>query len=1127
MISTRWPGSATRLQMSLLHQLFRPSLGRHIIAVLALILLTAAEAGPWIEEAGTIQRGHAAATTAFPSCRAVGKTAFVLPAPTSTNPFLVRLRSSKSEQHGGLLRRSTGVSGVDICTADTGKGRRRPCIMRCQIKGRVGNDDNDDCNNQTVLFAPPRCVQSMSCSQKSLPLDLDCFTHLRWLEAKPSPRTSTMMAITINLCPQAPAQENLIPNNYPFRRPGFPQPSTPPPSRSKLKHVPTQQDAPPPTTHAVKGEEMSAPAGRLKSVGDSESSKQGGKIKHPKRSSRMMDDRAVAGEAAGSDSLPKNLMKYTASRKLMNAIEPFAVRFSTPVPDDISVTHARAVGAVNGLYHLKRCERDVGKGAERQRFDSLLRIFADVCEQGMSGLTAKHLSLLINAMAGRWGYSSLMSAATDRVLSVCMASLEEMEADGGNSETTAASAGGGRVGAGQTALDGRAAAMILNSLTKAGSFDTRILDAMSKVVISLGVGHPSLGGQNVGLILNSFAKARRRDTKLVNFLSLQAQALPPSDIDAQALSNILNAFANLNVKDDALLERMSGVAQSLNASSFSSQAISNIVNAYARASIRDDALLSCLSRAAHTIPSGKFSSQAVATCINGWSKLGACDAPLFRYLSVGAQMLPSHTFSPQSVSSILNGLSRCNIKDQRLVSFLDEAVLKMPRLDVNGVSAIAGAFSRIGEGSVHLFDHLEAQFLAASPPNKVAGRGPSGANASRGGAGARGASAMSFGADVAAVLLSFDRRSTLVDGPVLQHAWHLLSGMQPHDLESRELASLIHVISKIEPSGAASGPGGGDSSALDSFTHLLLSSLRRGITLVPRGAHATLAQMPTTSAIDGDKDAGKHQFTPQMLSMTAAACAKLGARYECRDVIADLCSVAATLQPEEFDIVGVVSLLSAAPRLTSIEDCDGDRDKGVDALLAIARERILSSGDDEMSDTMTVTLLGALGNARVLPSDEAVRTFMEGHVRRFLDDRAAVQARIGDGPFSDLTSQLAASMANAGIEDDELWDMLTSAVLSVGRGGWGAQSLATTLNAYARAVKVRESVFAHLGKVLLLEVVGKGEPAASVKGGKYELWELNPSAIGSVLNSYTKVTPHYSVLHTSNNVFLRRSDAKY
>jgi hypothetical protein len=212
MIPRRGPGSATCLRRSMLQQLIRPSLGRHIIPVLALLLLTAAEAGPWIEEAGGSRQSQAAAATAFPSHRTAGKTAFVLPAPTSTNPFLVRLRSSKSEQHRGLLRQGTGVGGVDICTADTGKGHMRPCIMRCQIKGRVGNDINDDSNdsnNQTVLLAPPRCASKARRAPKSLPLD--CFIHFHRLvggESQSSPRTSTMMGMPTNLCPQTPVEEN-------------------------------------------------------------------------------------------------------------------------------------------------------------------------------------------------------------------------------------------------------------------------------------------------------------------------------------------------------------------------------------------------------------------------------------------------------------------------------------------------------------------------------------------------------------------------------------------------------------------------------------------------------------------------------------------------------------------------------------------------------------------------------------------------------------------------------------------------------------------------------------------------------------------------------------------------------
>lgn len=76
------------------------------------------------------------------------------------------------------------------------------------------------------------------------------------------------------------------------------------------------------------------------------------------------------------DSLPNNLMKYTASRKLMNALEPYAARFQSP-PGNQDIVLLRAVGAVAGLNHLKRCERDLKANAlERERFDSIMRVFA-------------------------------------------------------------------------------------------------------------------------------------------------------------------------------------------------------------------------------------------------------------------------------------------------------------------------------------------------------------------------------------------------------------------------------------------------------------------------------------------------------------------------------------------------------------------------------------------------------------------------------------------------------------------------------------------------------------------------------------------------------------------------------
>lgn len=148
------------------------------------------------------------------------------------------------------------------------------------------------------------------------------------------------------------------------------------------------------------------------------------------------------------------------------------------------------------------------------------------------------------------GISNRVVSATCRVLSLCASSIDE-----GLDAT----------------LDGRAAAMILNSLSKARSSDARVFASISQVILALGDGHVSLGGQNVGLILNAFSKAGKTDAGLFAFLSRQAQALPTADVDAQALSNILNAFANANIKDEALLKHMAGVACAIPLASYSSQ----------------------------------------------------------------------------------------------------------------------------------------------------------------------------------------------------------------------------------------------------------------------------------------------------------------------------------------------------------------------------------------------------------------------------------------------------------------------------------------------------------------------------------------------------------------------------
>ena len=60
----------------------------------------------------------------------------------------------------------------------------------------------------------------------------------------------------------------------------------------------------------------------------------------------------------------------------------------------------------------------MSNGDDRSKFEALFKTFAETAEAGMDGLSAKHLSLLINAIAGKRLCSGLMTKAAQRVLSV-------------------------------------------------------------------------------------------------------------------------------------------------------------------------------------------------------------------------------------------------------------------------------------------------------------------------------------------------------------------------------------------------------------------------------------------------------------------------------------------------------------------------------------------------------------------------------------------------------------------------------------------------------------------------------------------------------------------------------------
>jgi hypothetical protein len=748
------------------------------------------------------------------------------------------------------------------------------------------------------------------------------------------------------------------------------------------------------------------------------------------------------------DRVPDNLMRFQNASELMDALQPYVDRFET-APCDESAQEVRALSAVAALNHLKRCEKGLRDASARERLEKQIRLFADVVEVGVDALGPKHLSLVVNAIGDRPGYGRLLSTTAERTVQLCQHCLSDSSVQAADNAVVHATTNSLSK---NCTLDARAIALILNAFAKANMRNETLFHMMAQIVLRLGDLHESLEGQNIGLILNAFSKAKISHPELFASLSITVQALDQCQIDVQALSNIVNAFANMGIHDTALFKRMSLIARQHSGEQYTSQSISNVVNAFARQSIRDDDLLAFLSETARNLPSKTFGAQSISTCINGYAKLGYCDEPLLRFLSQAAQRLKPKDFNAQSVAVIVNGCCRCGYKDKRLFSFLSDVALGLTNLDAQAIANIVNAFARTNLGSDALYEHLVQQ------THKLVVREPSEKSHSTY------RKKATSGPDIAILVASFDKAGRL-DDVLLQHTWNLLETVPPSELTMLDVSSLLHTLSRLER-------------PHPDMVNRLVSVLR--------------------------KDAFQPPYSTQSLSMALLACARL-AKSE-TEVIKLLIERLMVIPTGEFDIIAVISIVGACPLF--MESCPSSEWKTLlTSLLQKMKGRVMSASSHELTPSICTSLLSALGNAGILPSDESVRNKMQQAVSSCLARLQSPPATAPQEPepVASTISGLSGALLIAREDSEQIWASLTRCVSLIRRGEWSARTLPTFLNSYARAGRSDNDVFETCSRVIRLEVVGPGEPASLVKGGDYDLWEMSPSAIATVLNAYSKV----------------------
>jgi hypothetical protein len=492
--------------------------------------------------------------------------------------------------------------------------------------------------------------------------------------------------------------------------------------------------------------------------------------------------------------MPDDLMKYNRASDLMECLDPFIALYSSG-DNAAGFRKEQTVGAVAALNHLKRLDRPGLSAPEQQRMDHQFRSFAAVAEAGMDTLQGKHISLSLNAVSHRSGYTSLFIKASQRLRALCQRCLscparDAIDADPDTAHTTLAACP-------RCPLDGRSVALSLNALSKAGERDEPLLRDLAEVAAG-----QRLQGQNAGLILNALARMGFRDEALVRRLSDATRGMDPATLDAQAVANIANALAKLGVLDPPAMARLSAAARALPRAALSSQAIANVVNAFARLGVEDRPLLAHLSAAAMDQPSDSFSPHSIASIVNGFARAGVADGPLFRYLSIAAQRRPPRLFTLQAAYNMVNAYDRAGLTDPRLAAHLAQTVLAADAATLHELAHVAAAFARLEPPHGAVLDHVRRLVACLPAPHPDARAAPTADGEGRRRRGdAAAAAAAGRGQDLG-MLLSALVKTGRLDEAALAALSPLIRALPPGVAAAQDVAVMGLALSRV-PAAAA------------------------------------------------------------------------------------------------------------------------------------------------------------------------------------------------------------------------------------------------------------------------------------------------------------------------------------
>ncbi|EKX32462.1 hypothetical protein GUITHDRAFT_148607 [Guillardia theta CCMP2712] len=292
-------------------------------------------------------------------------------------------------------------------------------------------------------------------------------------------------------------------------------------------------------------------------------------------------------------------------------------------------------------------------------------------------------------------------------------------------------------------------ALFLNGYARLNYFPPDLFSGMTTAILEMGEEgfQGSSGAKDVSNILNAFARHGSCDNQLLQLFSVVLRRLEAQGVEfsSQSIGNIANAFVRLGYSDDSLSPTIGKVLLAIPPDDLDTQAISILTNFFANQQTLQPEVLRCLEFAVLQTQLDEWTGQSVGITLNALQRISSPNIIVLSHLLDACLQLDDSEYDSQAISNVVHAFAKvhfakvidCSILFERMgqdesrsarvvLNRLLQVVESMPKggFNLQGIAMIlrsvhAGDVERKEERYSYYF-----QLVKGMSPAKMSSQGP-------------------------------------------------------------------------------------------------------------------------------------------------------------------------------------------------------------------------------------------------------------------------------------------------------------------------------------------------------------------------------------------------------------------